>query len=189
VGPIPGIGGPFDSAADFFKAWATHAKFPYKEKTVRERTPADLVDDILKSIQNFRLQLVDFAQRHCFQSRPFPIFHTDLYKSNILLDSEYNIQGVIDWENAIVAPWEMVEFIKDLAIVPPVIDGPVYHEEDSDREVLADRRKYIEAVQEIEKRQQLDNKLSTVLSNWNTQNLAHALWLYLDGKIGYYTMY
>jgi hypothetical protein len=87
---------------------------------------------------------------------------------------------VIDWENAIVAPWEMVEFIKDLSIVPPVMDGPLYREEESDREMFAERRSYIEVVKKLEKARQLNNKLSMVLSDWKTQNLAHAIWLYLD---------
>lgn len=104
VGPIPGIGGPFDSAADFFKAWAKGAKFPYNENTIRERTPSEHVAEILKSIKDFPLKLLNFAQHYYFQEGPFPIIHTDLYKSNILIDSEYRIQSVIDWENAIITP-------------------------------------------------------------------------------------
>jgi hypothetical protein len=75
---------------------------------------------------------------------------------------------VIDWENAIVAPWEMVEFIKDLSIVPPVMDGPLYREEESDREIVAERGRYIEFVQKMEKARQLDSKLSTTLGDWKT---------------------
>jgi hypothetical protein len=187
VGPIPGIGGPFSSAASFFKAWAREANFPYNENTIRKRTPSELVDEILISIKDFPFQLRNFAEHYCFQEGPFPVFHTDLYKSNVLVDSEYQILSIIDWENAIVAPWELVEFIKDLSVVPPVMDGPLYHEEESDREILTARREYIEAVQKMEKARQLDNKLSTTLSNWCTQNLAHAIWLYHEGRIGFYT--
>jgi hypothetical protein len=187
VGPIPGIGGPFNSAAGFFKAWARKAKFPYNENTIRKRTPPELVDEILTSIKDFPSQLRNFAQHYCFQKGPFPLFHTDLYKSNVLVDSKYQVLSIIDWENAIVAPWELVEFIKDLSIVPPVMDGSLYHEEESDREILTERREYIEAVRKMEKMRQLDNKLSTTLSDWSTQNLAHAIWLYLEGRIGLYT--
>ncbi|KAF2182611.1 hypothetical protein K469DRAFT_669624 [Zopfia rhizophila CBS 207.26] len=187
VGPIPGVGGPFDSAAEFFRAWAKQAKYPYKDKIVRERTPPELVNEILISIREFPFQLANFTKRYCFQEGPFPLFHTDLYKSNILIDSEYGVLSVIDWENAIVAPWEIVEFIKDLCIVPPVMNGPLYHEDDADRQVLAERGRYIEMVRKAEKARQLDSKLSTVLGNWSAQNLAHAIWLYLDGRIGFYT--
>lgn len=117
TGAIPKIGGPFETAAEFFRAWAKQSKFPYDEATIRERTPPDIVDEILRSINDFPSRQVEFSHNHTFQSGPFPIFHTDLYTSNILVDSEYCIQGVIDWEDAIVAPWEVVEFIKDLTIV------------------------------------------------------------------------
>ncbi|KAF2753263.1 hypothetical protein EJ05DRAFT_458272 [Pseudovirgaria hyperparasitica] len=187
VGPIPRIGGPFDSAADFFEAWAKCAKFPYSESTIRARTPSNLVDRILISIRDFPSQLAKFAKHHSFQEGPFPIIHTDLYTSNILVDSMCCIQSVIDWENTIVAPWEMVEFIKDLSIVPPVMDGPLYNETESDRELLAERKRYIEVIQTWERVRQLDSKLSTVLDHWNTQSLAHAIWLYLEGRIGFYT--
>ncbi len=65
-GPLPGIGGPFDSAAEFFEAWANQAKFPYHEGMIRERTPADVVDEILRSIQNFPLRLKDFQSSSAF---------------------------------------------------------------------------------------------------------------------------
>ncbi|KAF1948118.1 hypothetical protein CC80DRAFT_486569 [Byssothecium circinans] len=187
VGPIPGVGGPFDSAADFFEAWAKGTKFPYSESFIRERTPSAVVGEILESIKDFPSKLLNFAQHHRFQEGPFPIIHTDLYTSNILVDSDYHIRSVIDWENAIVAPWEMVEFIKDLSIVPPVMDGPFYREEESDRQKLADRMRYIEVIRGVERGQRLDNKLSMALSDWNTQNQASAAWLYLDGRIGFYS--
>jgi hypothetical protein len=187
VGPMSGIGGPFDSAAVFFRAWAKGMKFPYNEHTIRERTPAEHVDEILKSIKDFPLKLLNVAQHYTFQEGPFPIIHTDLYKSNILVNSDYRVQSVIDWENAIVGPWEMVEFIKDLSIVPPVMDGPLYREDESDREKFADRMRYIEVVEKTEMARHLDSKLSTVFGDRNTQNLASAIWLYLDGRIGFYS--
>lgn len=169
VGAIPGIGG------------------PYNEDTIRQGTPPEYVDEIWESINEFPSRLANFAQHHSLRRGPFPIIHTDLYKSNILVDSEFCFQGVIDWENAIVAPWEMVEFIKDLSIVPPVMDGPLYHEEESDLEMLAERKRYIQAVQEVEEARQLDNKLSETLGDCRTQNLTHAIWLYLEGRIGFYS--
>jgi len=159
VGPIPRIGGPFDTASEFFKAWAKQAKFPYRETTIRERTPSNIVEDILISIKDFPLQLSDFAEHHCFQDGPFPLIHTDLYKSNILIDPEYCVQSVIDWEDAFVAPWEMVEFIKDLTVVPPVMDGPLYREDESVREELAERRKMLKS-----------SSSSRRLGNWTTSS-------------------
>lgn len=65
------------------------------------------------------------------------------------MDSEYSVQGVINWENAIVAPWEIVESIKELSIVTPVTDGTLYREE-SDQEKLAERERYIQMVKKTE---------------------------------------
>jgi len=184
VGPLPGIGGPFDSAAQFFEAWADHLKFPYSEETVRERTPPHLVDDVLESIRTFPSRIKEFANQYNFRTGPFPLFHTDLYRSNVLLATRCY---VIDWEDAQVLPWEMVEFAKDLCIVPPALDGPVYQEDNMDRKWWAERENYIKLVREAETSRGLDNHLSITLGNSAVQHLAHAIWLYqIDGRIGFY---
>jgi len=189
VGPILGIGGPFDSAADFLMAWAKAMKFPYSDEFIRKRTRTQFVDvdEILRCIKEFPEKLSDFARHHCFQEGPFPIMHTDLYTSNILVDPDCQVRSVIDWEDAIVAPWELVEFIKDLSTVPPVMDGPLYRKDESDREKDAERTRYIKVVKEMEEVRHLDSKLSMTLSDKNTQNLASAIWLYRDGRIGFYS--
>jgi hypothetical protein len=50
------------------------------------------------------------------------------YCSNIIIDTDYNVLSVIDWENALVGPWELVEFNKQLSICPsrhgwPAVQG------------------------------------------------------------------
>ncbi|KAH9212833.1 hypothetical protein DL95DRAFT_463659 [Leptodontidium sp. 2 PMI_412] len=154
---------------------------------IRERTPPDVADEILRSIQNFLLRLKDFSKQFRFRKGPYPLFHTDFYNSNIIIDSEHNVLSVIDWENAIVAPWEIVEFAKDISIVPPAIDGSFYCENEATRQMIAERRNYVELVRKAEKARQFDGNLSTTLGDSNVQNLAHAIWLYEDGRIGFYT--
>jgi len=39
------------------------------------------------------------------------------YRGNIIIDSKHNVLSVIDWENAIAAPWEIVEFAKDISYI------------------------------------------------------------------------
>ncbi|OAL56704.1 hypothetical protein IQ07DRAFT_674857 [Pyrenochaeta sp. DS3sAY3a] len=187
IGKLPGLGGPFTTAAEFFCSWAENSTFPFGEAFIRARTPETAVDEIISSIKGFPARLSDFARHYTFQSGPYPLIHSDLYSSNVLVDSECRIKGVIDWENAIVGPWELVEFIKDLSIVPPVMDGPFYREKRSDQEITAERRRYIQAIKEGERARQLDSKLSETLENRHTQNLAHAIWLYSEGRIGYYS--
>ena len=187
VGPIPSFRGLFNLTAEFFKTWARQAKYFYKRETVCKRTPPELVGDILNLIKEFLLQLRAFTEHYSFQENPFLLFYTNLYKSNIIIDFKYTILSVIDQENAIVASWELVEFIKDLLIVPPVTNGPLQYEDEADRQQLVERASYVEIVRKMEDARELDRKLSTALADWNTQNLAHAIWLYLDGKIGFYT--
>lgn len=189
VGAIPGIGGPFETAADFFCAWAKSAKFPYSEAFIRKRTQSQNVDleALITSIRDFPTRLSHFAKQHRFRSGPFPLLHTDFYKSNVLIDSEYRIQGVIDWDNAMVGPWEMVEFPKDLCIVPPVLDGLLYRESEESRAVLADRDRYVEVVKALEEAKQVDGELSSILGDERVQSLAQGVWLYLDGRIGFYS--
>jgi hypothetical protein len=187
IGGLPGIGGPFKTAADFFCAWAKNSKFPLGEAVIRERTPQTAVDEIIGSIESFPARLSDFARRYTFRSGPYPLIHSDLYNSNVLIDSKCRIKGVIDWENAIVGPWEIVEPIKDLTIVPPVMDGSFYCEKQSDQEKVAEREGYIQAIKDGESERQLDHKLSETLDNRHTQNLAQAIWLFSEGRIGYYS--
>jgi hypothetical protein len=187
VGAIPGIGGPFDTAAEFFQHWAMWAKFGSSDATVGERTPPEELDAIRQSIKDFSSQLSGFAQRHSFHTGPFPIFHTYLYRSNVLVDPEHRVLSLVDWENVIVASWEMVEFIKDLTVVPLEMEGPYYCEGDYNWKLSAERKAYLEVIKKTEGDKQLDNKLSTVLGDQRSQNLAQACRLYLDGRIGYYT--
>ncbi|KAK4106695.1 hypothetical protein N658DRAFT_503104 [Parathielavia hyrcaniae] len=96
VGPIPGLRGPFNTAAEYFEAWAKTAKFYYKEATVRKRTPADLVDEVLAAIWSFPCKVGELGGRFQFRNGPFPLIHTDLYSSNVIIDIDCNVLSVID---------------------------------------------------------------------------------------------
>jgi hypothetical protein len=189
VGPIPNIGGPFDTAADFFPHWSNQLQFPTDETGVRKLMGhrPDLFDSVWGSIRDFPSQLSDLARRRSFQSGPFPIFHTDLYRSNVLVDSNYRIQRVLDWDNAFVAPWELVEFPKDLYSAPPSLLGSSYHEQESDRNRFREREEYIRTIKREEEDRKLGNKLSAVFSDPKVQELAQTCWLYVIGKVGFYS--
>ena len=188
VGPIPGIGGPFDTAGEFFEAWADSglAKYPYKEEMIRERTPANLVEEVLEAIRGFPKGLGDLARWFPFREGPFPLIHTDLYCSNVIIDGEGKILSVIDWEGAMVGPWELVEFNKELLVVPSVMDGPVYKETEARTALLLAQKEYVEVVHREEKKRGFDTRLSEVLADEEVQALALAFWLYGDGRIGCY---
>lgn len=50
IDPIPGLGGPFESAQDYFIAWADNAKFPMGEIVIRSQLPPYMADEIILSI-------------------------------------------------------------------------------------------------------------------------------------------
>ncbi|KAI9146760.1 putative RNA-directed DNA polymerase from transposon BS [Paramyrothecium foliicola] len=187
VGPVPGIGGPFDSVADYLVAWAEWVKFPFKEETIRERTPPEYVDEVLESIATFPSRLKKLAPNLDFRSGPFPLIHPDLYISNIIINSQSDITSVIDWESSLVAPWEIVELAKDISTVPPELDGPLYRKTEEKLQKLKEQEEYIQLVSKAEVARGLDNKVSRVLADLRTQKLAQAIWLYeIDGRIGFY---
>ena len=185
---MPSLGGPFDSAAQFFNALTHKIKYPYRENVIRERTPPDLVEEVLQSIRSLPARLEEFARKCHFREGPFPLFHTDFYTSNMIIDEQFNLLAVIDWEDAIIAPWELVEFAKELSIVPPAMDGPLYRDTEAKRQLNAERGEYIEIARKVEMRRGLDNRLSSTLANSAVQNFAHAMWLYEDGRIGFYDL-
>lgn len=39
---------------------------------------------------------------------PFPLRHIDLGIHNIIVDDEWNVLSIINWEDTFAAPWEMV---------------------------------------------------------------------------------
>ncbi|KAL1844701.1 hypothetical protein VTK73DRAFT_1999 [Phialemonium thermophilum] len=186
IGPVPGIGGPFDTSAQYFEAWAKTARFPYREATIRPRTPAHLADEVLAAIRSFPSAVRDLARWFPFHDGPFPLIHTDLYSSNIIIDEHYNVLSVIDWEGAFVGPWELVEFNKELSIVPPALDGPLYQETESSVAARHARAEFVNTVRGMEERRQLDTRLSAVLADEEVQAFSHAFWLYGEGRIGFY---
>lgn len=145
-----------------------------------------MVDKVLKSIREFLSRLKGVAQRVDFRNGPFPLFHTDFYKSNLIINRHHEILSVIDWENAFTVPWEIVEFAKDLSIVPPAMDGALYCEDEAKILRLKEPSEYTESVRIAEKERGLDSNLSVTLEDSAVQHLAHAFWLYEDGRIGFY---
>jgi hypothetical protein len=192
VGPIPGLGGPFDSAAAFFEAWAAQAKFPTTESIIRKQT-GSFSDRILSSIRLFPSQIKLLANLLSLSnSGPFPIAHPDFYQSNTIVDDEYNLLGVIDWEGAHTVPWELVELPSFLGTIPPPMDAPWNYDANGwpkdpcTRQRWEDRARYVEHIEEAERIRQVDCKLSKSLRADHLQHLAFAIREYTQGKVGFY---
>ncbi|KAJ0159311.1 hypothetical protein CTA2_9940 [Colletotrichum tanaceti] len=197
VGPIPGLGGPFDTAASFIEAWATRMKFPGKEDEIRQSLqslPPSLTDEILEGIRTFPARLARLASsgKYFTQEGPFPVRHADLFHSNIIVTTDYHVLGVIDWEGSYTMPWELVDTPRFLSIVPRLLNPPEKYDQEGNsldpdvaqREV--DVNQYVELVRAAEEDACTDNKLSRVLADRNTRDLGALVHLYSQAKLGFY---
>lgn len=125
---------------------------------------------------------------------PFPLFHKDFGHNNIVVDDDYNILGVVDWEHACSVPWECVYFPITLLVVPAAMDAPENYDENGiatdpeTRSEIEDQAGYIDLVKQEERCNGLSALLSTTLADSANQDLAYAMKLYTeDGKFGFYT--
>lgn len=192
LGPLPKIGGPFEYAADFFEAWATHAKYPLPESLLRQYC-GDFADQIISSIASFPGEIKSLSKTLSSSNNgPFPLFHPDFLHSNIVVDDEYNLLSIIDWEGACTLPWELISFPEFLSAVPASMDVPSYYDADGQpndaetRELWRDRARYFDLVAEAEAAAGMDSKLSSTLGNDKLQHLGYAIREFPEGKMGFY---
>ena len=105
VGPIPDLGGPFETATEFFKAWAAQAKFPTLEETIRKMIGGDVVEEVLSSIRSFPTRIQSLAGLlSAHDTGPFPIYHPDLFQHNVIVDDDFDVLAVIDWQGTYTVP-------------------------------------------------------------------------------------
>ncbi|RKK89688.1 hypothetical protein BFJ68_g16646 [Fusarium oxysporum] len=193
-GPIPGLGGPFTTATEFFEAWSARVKFGKSDEQLRAAS-GQHADDIAYSTSLFPQTIKKLADKlSVCDHGPFPICHGDFGHNNIIVDDNYKVLGVIDWEGAFAAPWEIFgDFPLNLSIVPPAMDVPwAYNEDGSPKSAdvaqrFADQEEYVAAVKEEENRSGGVHQLSEALENSERQQLATAMRLFRDGKPGWYS--
>ncbi|TQN67095.1 hypothetical protein CSHISOI_08343 [Colletotrichum shisoi] len=194
VGPLPGIGGPFETASAFFKAWSKWAIFPKSLETIRLHMNGGPMEKVVAAINQFPSGIGSMAGRpSSLDCGPFPLVHRDFYHSNIIVDDEYHPIGIIDWEGACTLPWELVEFPLFLETLPATMDSPSNYDECGQpldiqtRQRLRDRKIYAEMVARFEESNGMDSMLSSTLVDEKVQSLAYAVRVYLDpGKLGFY---
>ncbi|KAH9210410.1 hypothetical protein DL95DRAFT_427659 [Leptodontidium sp. 2 PMI_412] len=194
IGAFPDIGRPFETATAFFKAWATHTLFPKSTTEIRKSIQSSLVNEVLMSIIEFPLKVKAVAsQISSHDSGPFPVWHRDFLYSNIIVDDNYKILCVIDWEGACTVPWELVEFPLFLSTVPFSMDAPWNYDQNGEpldentRQTWREREEYIKRAAMFETIEGIDDKLSAALNNEALQNLAYAIRVYAGiGKLGFY---
>ncbi|KJK63959.1 Phosphotransferase enzyme family protein [Aspergillus parasiticus SU-1] len=95
-GPIPGLSGPFNTAADFFRAWSTKVDFGLSHDQL-EDAAGSFADELSFSGSAFKTLMNDMADRLSICNEgPFPVCHGDFGHSNIVFDDNYRSLGVID---------------------------------------------------------------------------------------------
>ena len=194
VGPLPKIGGPFDTVSDYLKAWAKEAKFAHSPNRIKELC-GDLGDEVAASTAQFPQLLAQLSDEVPIRNNgPFPLAHVDFGHNNIIVDDNYKVLGVIDWEHAFAAPWETIDFPLTLSKVPKPMDAPWNYDEngvpidEDSRKRIVERKEYLDAVRQAEERCKLPPTLSSVLHNERGQDLAYAMRLFaVDGKMGFYS--
>jgi len=194
-GPIPGIGGPFHTAGEYFHAWALNTKFGMDPGRL-EAACGPLTNEIIPSVDGFKAAIQGLAESFSIANNgPFPLCHGDFGHNNIVVNDQYQVLGVIDWETAFAAPWEVfAEFPLTLSMTPAKMDAPWNYDEQGnpkDEELLQqalDQRHYVEAVRKAEAAAGLrgNQLISRSLQDSRRQNLIAAMRLFNSGKPGWY---
>ena len=89
----------------------------------------DGYEEIVSQIVIFPPKVGELASKITARDHgPFPLFHVDFGHNNIVVDDDYNVLGVIDWEHACSVPWERIYFPWSLSTVPASMAPDNYHE-------------------------------------------------------------
>ncbi|KAB8211879.1 hypothetical protein BDV34DRAFT_219095 [Aspergillus parasiticus] len=108
-GPIPGLGGPFNTAAEFFRAWSTKVDFGLSHNQLKDAA-GSFVDELSISSLAFNALMNDMVEELSKSDEgPFPLCHSDFGHNNMIFDDNYRLLGVIDWEGAFAAPWRQLQ--------------------------------------------------------------------------------
>ncbi|ESZ97841.1 hypothetical protein SBOR_1786 [Sclerotinia borealis F-4128] len=198
-GPIPGIGGPFNTATEFYQARASRVKFPLSEEKLRALSGPGYAAEIIHGVASFPEAICIIASKLSVRdSGPFPLCHGDFGHNNLIVDDQYRIIGLIDWEMAFAGPWEIFgDFPLTLSVIPPAMDAPFNYDENGepkDPELIrrfTNQMEYIAAVKKAESQSNHvydhEYSLSKALSDSKRQQIATAMRLYDNGKAGVYS--
>lgn len=136
IGPLPdGLGGPYATATEYYRAWAA------KNMNIAGATSdfPSRINDISSVISKY-------------DHGPFRLIHGDFGHHNVLVDSEFNMLAVIDWEKSFVGPQEMAAcFPMRLQVYPEAV-LPVQRDKDGKviggrGAVFDDRERYMAAME------------------------------------------
>jgi Phosphotransferase enzyme family len=150
---------------------------------------------VLASTKEFPPKVRRLAQQlSACDNGPFPLCHGDFGHNNIVVDDQYQVLGVIDWEDAYTTPWETIEYPLILCVTPRSIDLPSNWDAEGNpinaqvQSTIDDQQTYLGAVRDAEAQMGLASMLSATLGNMDTLGLATSMRLFsVDGKMGWYS--
>jgi hypothetical protein len=91
IGPLPnGLGGPYLTATEYYQAWAA-SNMPEPGVTSDFPSRIETIASMISKNDN----------------GPFRLIHPDFGHNNIIVDDDFNILSVIDWEYSFVGPPEL----------------------------------------------------------------------------------
>jgi hypothetical protein len=155
-----------------------------------------MADEVIPSIDLFKPALLDIADRLSGNNDGlFLICYGDFGHNNIVVDDDYKVLGVIDWDFAFVAPWEVfADFPLTFRMVPKMMDAPWNYDEEGNpkdedtKTEVKDRARYVEMVEKVEAEQGVREwlLLSKALRDESRGGLITAMKLYQNGNVGFY---
>lgn len=158
IGPLPdGLGGPYQTATEYYRAWATR-------NIARQEDGSDFVSRIE--------EVSSRISKH--DNGPFRLIHGDFSQHNIMVDDDFNMLAVIDWEKSFVGPSEMAaRFPMSLQVYPESI-FPLHRDDDGRiigdwREIFEDRERYVAAVASHESQAGNSPRLSSTMVGCRAQ--------------------
>ncbi|KAB5513256.1 kinase-like domain-containing protein [Coniochaeta sp. 2T2.1] len=134
IGPLPaafGFEGPFRSTADYFLSWARH-NTTFKNSHLLGAHPS-----LRQAAQAFPRRLASTVESLVSPEHSgdgaYPILHPDFLMHNILLDDDYEVVGIIDWEYAHSAPVEVFAARTNMyASFSPDLATSEWHDDDDE---------------------------------------------------------
>ncbi|CAK7232983.1 hypothetical protein SCUCBS95973_008442 [Sporothrix curviconia] len=201
AGPIPGIGGPFETATAFYEAWINHVHFPRRPDEILEiMRGAPESEQVLRAVERFPSRLPAVASQlarragHNSDRGPFPLCHPDFLHSNIIIagDTDFDVLAVIDWEGAYTLPLELVRFPRFLDLMPRRFGRPGRFGanglpcDDDEQQTWHERHEYVRTVAALEQEAGSDGTLSACLADEHAQSLSYAMDAFDGGKMGFY---
>jgi hypothetical protein len=103
-----GFCGPFSSLLEYLQYWASHTKFKNPKSLIETPDDSSTLRALKAAAPAFPDDLISALEKKpSANSLVYPIVHKDFLLQNLVFDDEYNVVGVIDWEGAYSAPFDI----------------------------------------------------------------------------------